>query len=521
MNSAFFEFNIATSALFTSKNCLSVVSNNIANSATKGYSRQVAQVRSSIPLPGVCGKGMIGTGSEVYGVTQIRDFYLDKKYWEQNSTFGEYSEKNDQLDLIETVFSELSTSGITASVEDFLDSVSSLTFSSGDTTYRTSVINFASSFVDTINSYAESLKTQQRDINDEIESVVKRINSIGDQITALNREIFYQETDGSHANELRDQRALLVDELSKYVNTEVREFSSEQGQKYMVLINGQTLVNHFDNAKINCVARGEGSRLDEDDAPGLYDLKWNTGSNFSSKGLSGELKGLLDIRDGNVLDNAANKDGVQNYKGIPYYIDKLNTFVQTIARAFNEGKHLDGTDIEGMDGHINGYDAEGKQGNLFFSYRDENGSVIETAGDVDYSKITASNFSMSQLLLKDSSRLAASTSPSPLQESNNEIILQFTTIRNNGSLFKEGNVFDFVNGVSTELAIDKRQANNFDEFYEELTTTTDNQRISVSGVSLNEELTSMIKNQQLFVASSKLMQSVSKVYDTLINGLGV
>ena len=128
---------------------------------------------------------------------------------------------------------------------------------------------------------------------------------------------------------------------------------------------------------------------------------------------------------------------------------------------------------------------------------------------------------MSQLLLKDSSRLAASTSPSPLQESNNKIILQFTTIRNNGSLFKEGNVFDFVNGVSTELAIDKKQANNFDEFYEELTTATDNQRISVSGVSLNEELTSMIKNQQLFVASSKLMQSVSKVYDTLINGLGV
>jgi len=521
MNSAFFEFNVATSALFTAKNCLSVVSNNIANSSTKGYSRQVAQVRASIPLPGVCGKGMIGTGSEVYGVEQIRDFYLDKKYWEQKATFGEYSEKNDQLELMETVFSELSSSGITSSVEDFLDGISNLTFSSGDTTYRTSVINFASSFVDTMNSYAESLKTQQRDVNDEIESVVKRINSIGDQITALNREIFYQETDGSHANELRDQRALLVDELSQYVNTDVKEISTDNGQKYMVLINGQTLVNHFDNTKLKCVARDENSSLDEDDAPGLYDLQWSTGSNFSSKGLSGELKGLLDIRDGNVIDNGVAKEGVQNYKGIPYYIDKLNTFVRTVARAFNEGKHLDGTDIEGIDGHINGYDAEGKKGNLFFSYKDEAGNVTENADDIDYSKITASNFSMSQLLLRDSSKLAASTSPSVLEESNNEIILQFTTIRNNGSLFKEGNIFDFINGVSTELAIDKRQATNFDDFYNELTTSTDNQRISVSGVSLNEELTAMIKNQQLFVASSKLIQSISEVYNTLINGLGV
>ncbi len=521
MNSAFFEFNVATSALFTSKNCLSVVSNNIANSATKGYSRQVAQVRASTPLPGVCGVGMVGTGSEVYGIEQIRDFYLDKKYWEQNATLGEYSEKNTQLEFVETVFSELSSSGITASVEDFLDSISSLTFSSGDTTYRTSVINFASSFVDTMNSYAESLKTQQRDINDEIESVVKRINSIGDQITALNREIFYQEIDGTNANDLRDQRALLVDELSQYVNTEVKEISTEQGDKYMVLINGQTLVSHFDNMKINCVARDVNAQVDPDDAPGLYDLKWSLGTNFSTSGLSGQLKGLLDVRDGNVVNNSDNKDGVQNYKGIPYYIDKLNTFVQTIAKAFNEGKHLDGTDIEGIDGHINGYDAEGNQGNLFFSYKDEAGNVIETADDIDYSKITASNFSMSQLLLNDSSRLAASSSASTLDESNNEIILQFTTIRNDDSLFKEGNVFDYVNGVSTELAIDRRQANNFDEFYNELTTATDNQRISVSGVSLNEEMTSMIKNYQLFVASSKLMQSISKIYDTLINGLGL
>lgn len=537
MNSAFFEFNVATSALFTAKNGLSITSHNISNSSTKGYTRQVALQRASEPLPGVCGKGMVGTGSDVYGIDQIRDFYLDKKYWEQKATFGEYSQKNDQLELLETAFSELSTTGISSSINDFLNSISGLTFSAGDKTYRTSVINFASSFADTMNAYAESLRTQQRDVNDEIQSLVKTINSIGDQIVGLNKQIFTYEIDGNKANDLRDQRALLIDELSQYVNTEVKEIESENGNKLIILINGQDFVNHFDNIKLNCVARDEDHRLDSDDAPGLYDLKWSDNVFFSTRGLSGELKGLLDIRDGNVNAKIADDDSTgddepiappavkksepQDYKGIPYYIDKLNTLVQTIAKAFNEGKHLDDTDIEGMTGHINGYDANGNQGNLLFTYKDDEGNYIEDPEELDYSKITAFNFSLSDLLLHDSSRLAASSMAPPNQESNNEIILEFTTIRNNGSLFKEGNVFDYVNGVSSELAIDKRQSQSFNDFYEELTTTTDNQRISVSGVSLNEEITSMLKYQQLYVASAKLMQSISQVYDTLINRLGV
>ncbi len=516
MNSAFFEFNVATSALFAAKNGLSVTSNNIANSATKGYSRQVALQRATTPLPGVCGKGMIGTGSEVYGVSQIRDFYLDKKYWEQEAVFGEYDTKNSQLDLIETVFNDLSTTGLSSSLNDFFNSISSLTFSSGDTTYRTSVINYASSFVDNINSYAQSLRSQQKDLNTEIESMVKKINSISDQITALNKQIYSVELDGSHANDLRDQRALLVDELSQYVNTDVRTVDTEYGEKFIVLINGQDLVNHFDNNKLECVARKDSEKLNSDDVPGLYDFVWRSGPKFVTTGLSGELKGLLDVRDGNDGNN-----GSPSYKGLPYYMNKLDTLVQTVARAFNEGKTLDGTSIKGVDGHINGYDAKGNQGNLFFTYRDENGDTIEDSTTIDYSKITAFNFSMSDLLMNDSSRLASSNSYSPAEESNNNIILQFTKIKENDSIFKEGNVFDYVNGTSSELGIDKRQAKNFTDFYDELTETTNNQRLSVSGVSLNEEMTSMIKYQQLYVASAKLMQAISEIYNTTINGLGV
>ncbi len=94
-------------------------------------------------------------------------------------------------------------------------------------------------------------------------------------------------------------------------------------------------------------------------------------------------------------------------------------------------------------------------------------------------------------------------------------------MKENDSLFKEGNVFDFINGTISELAIDKKQAGNFDDFYTELTQTTDNQRISVSGVSLNEEIAALVKYQQLYQAASKMINTIDQIYNTTINGLGV
>jgi len=76
---------------------------------------------------------------------------------------------------------------------------------------------------------------------------------------------------------------------------------------------------------------------------------WEDGNSLSVRG--GELKGLLDVR------------GSPNYKGIPYYIRKLNEFVRTFAIAFNEG-------IVGNDkvaGHVDGYGTNGNTGIRFLT----------------------------------------------------------------------------------------------------------------------------------------------------------
>ncbi len=92
--SSFFEFHVAVSGLMTARGGLETVGHNTANAATRGYSRQVSNIRATTPLQLYNGRGMIGTGSEIYSVTQIRDIYLDAKYWGAKSIHGEYSAKS-------------------------------------------------------------------------------------------------------------------------------------------------------------------------------------------------------------------------------------------------------------------------------------------------------------------------------------------------------------------------------------------------------------------------------------------
>jgi len=510
MNSAFFELNVAMSGLFTAKNVLEVTSHNISNMATEGYTRQVAYQRANKPAATSCAKGMIGTGSEVYSVGQIRDFYLDQQYYSKNSNLGENSTKTGQINLMETIFNSLSDAGITQITTDFFNSLSSLTFSAGDSNYRTSIVNCADSFAKGINSCAESLLKQQKDLNEDMSAVTTKINALSNQILSLNKQIYSIEGDGSNANDLRDQRALLVDELSGYVNTESREIQGPNGEKdkrFVVYINGQELVNHFYNNELTCVKREE--RANSSDADGIYDMYWKgSGKEFNTKDMSGELRGIIDIRDGNG----------SSYNGIPYYVDKLNSFVQTVAKAFNEGRYSDDTDIEGVTGHIYGYDADGETGNLFFSYIED--GKKETNSELDYNSLTAFNFCISEAIEKSPLNVATSTNQeSP--ESDNELILGLITIKDKNSLFQEGNIYDFVNGLSSVLGIDSKQATKFEQYYTDVVSSVDNQRLQVSGVSLNEEIVNLVKYQHLYAASSKAISVINNLYSKLINETGV
>lgn len=528
MNSSFFEFHVASSALFTAKAALQVINHNIANQTTKGYSRQYVEQRASRPLATYNSKGMVGTGSEVYGIGQVRSFYLDKKYWSERAVLGEYSVKDSQITLMQSIFNELSKTGLSGHFDDFFNVLQDDTTNIPDATYRNNVVKSAESLASYINSTAASLRKQQLDANSELETLVTTINNIGQQIANLNQQISKYEIDGSQANDLRDQRALLIDQLSLYVNVEVQETEinddyaagkypnpedrGKSDKRLTVLINGYEFVNNWDCTSLKTVARSESNQRNAMDADGLYDIEFSNGISFNiySSSLKGELKGIIDIRDGN---NSANTDAsgnpiqMHNYKGIPHYLNKLNQLVRVFATAFNTE-------------HENGFDANGARGESFFTYKDAAGNDLTALTPADYAGMNCFNFKVNSSILLDPGMLACSDDPTS-GESNNKTAFKIADIFKNQSLFKEGKLADFITGMTSELAVDGKQATNFTKNYTDVTTSIDSQRKQVSGVSDNEEILAMVQYQQQYQSAAKLISVINDLYDTIINKMGV
>jgi flagellar hook-associated protein FlgK len=269
-------------------------------------------MQAARPLAGT-GRGMYGTGSQVTAIIQIRDRFLDRKFWNQSAISGQFTAVNTHLNFVETVFNQLPNVGVKRTFNGFFSTVQDLTTRAHEATFRTNVITNGLSLTEQVRQNAFALQRQQLDLNREFSDVIVTINSLGAQIADINRQIHIFERNGDNANDLRDQRALLIDQLSELVNIQVEERDfSRPGVSYdrrlSVMINGQDFVDHTRINLLQLVARDNphdersGSRRNEMDVAGLYDVFFEmTGSRFDiySSTLSGKLRGIVDVRDGN------------------------------------------------------------------------------------------------------------------------------------------------------------------------------------------------------------------------------
>lgn len=318
MPSQFFGLNIASSGLSAYQAALNTTANNISNVKTKGYTRQQANMSSSAALRVHAKYGSAGTGVQVDSIKQVRNEYYDTKFWENQSSLGLYETKLNYNLQIENYFIDDDTEkGFSTILNNMFNAMDTLKNAPGDVNNRQQFIGQAKNFTTYFNSVAIGLGQIQDSVNEEIKSTVANINSIAEKISILNKQINVIELQGGYANELRDQRAVLVDELSTIVPTTVREVpvtnsnypDMQLGSNYYtVKINGQILVDSYEYNELACVARDV--PINQSDMEGLYDIVWaKTGSTFhaGSEYSSGTLKGLLDIRDGNNAENFSGK----------------------------------------------------------------------------------------------------------------------------------------------------------------------------------------------------------------------
>ncbi len=93
----------------------------------------------------------------------------------------------------------------------------------GDSTTKEQFIGYAGNLTYYFNTMAANLERMQDDVNLELKNQIEQINSYASEIASLNKQINVIEINGGRANELRDRRDLIIDKLSRIVDTKVEE----------------------------------------------------------------------------------------------------------------------------------------------------------------------------------------------------------------------------------------------------------------------------------------------------------
>ncbi|MDE7477627.1 MAG: flagellar hook-associated protein FlgK, partial [Lachnospiraceae bacterium] len=315
MPSTFTGLNISYSGLIASNMALNTTANNIANVETIGYSRQIVNQTAAEAMRVFSSYGCVGAGVDALGAERVRDIYYDEKYWNNNSKLGEYDKKQYYCAIIENYLRDdrgtNEVKGFTTIFGEYQAAMESLSNNTDQPDFALEFIGKAGNLSEYFNILYNNFQKMQTDVNDEIKIKVNEVNSIAQQISLLNKQINMIEVNGTTvANELRDKRDLLIDQLSAVVDVkcEERPIKDKDGNdtnmnQYTVSIaGGQTLVSGYDYRQLECIPRQPWQKVNQNDVDGLYDVRWTDtemDAGLGAGNVRGELKGLYEMRDGN------------------------------------------------------------------------------------------------------------------------------------------------------------------------------------------------------------------------------
>lgn len=608
MPSTFFGLNIAASGLRAANAALNTTANNISNVDTTGYSRQEVTQEANNALRVFAKYGCAGAGVDTIAIERIRDNFYDIKYRDNEAKLGEFDTKAYYMKMIEEYLTDDGTTGFKSVFDQIGTTLQEITKNASSTSTKAQFISSLKSLTDYFNNMYGDLQNLQADVNDEIKMRIDSINSIAQDLATVNKQINVIELTGTVANELRDKRDVLIDQLSAIVDVDVIEtpiydsYGNETGATRCIvkIAGGQTLVDQNDYNQLICEARTAQEKVNQTDVDGLYDIRWDNGLEFglTNASMGGQLYGLVQMRDGNngeyfsgttsnitsagttskvtiqttasylndmtkcklsdtggiinigdqlyyytdwtyegdgkytfTVDNVASEQpitaaknnqsasigGDVNYQGIPYYMEQMNEwirgFAQKINAIFTEGVTEAGADA--------GYVFTGNYVATTGQYSEDqlNDSAKNGKG---YYYITAGNFAVVEALIKDASLLGTrSDATNGVEECKQvEKVISMLSDKEQYS-FRGRDASGFLECVLSDAALNASNANTFYKTYTSLETTIENQRTSISGVDEDEEAVSLVKYQNAYTLASKMISTLTEVYDRLILETGV
>lgn len=233
---------------------LLTTSHNIANADTSGYSRQ--QVIQSTNTPQFTGTGFIGNGVNVSTVKRIHNQFLTTQLIQTQTQSSQLAAHYNQISQVDNLLAD-PVSGLSPSLQDFFTGVNNVASDPSSIPSRQAMISNAEFLVSRLHSLDHQLSEIRSDINTEVKNTVNEINSLTEQIAKLNRNVLLAEgvAAGHPANDLHDQRDELVNQLSKFINTDV--VKQRDGTYNVFIGSGQAVVVGTETMPLKAVASPE------------------------------------------------------------------------------------------------------------------------------------------------------------------------------------------------------------------------------------------------------------------------
>jgi flagellar hook-associated protein 1 FlgK len=450
--------SLAGQALLTQQQAISVTSHNIANVNTPGYSRQRLIMTTNTPSDSEV--GWMGNGVSGETIERIYDQFLSAQLTNENQALGRWDAQKDAVELVEMIFNEVDGSGLSQAMSKFWDAWQSLATNPAGTTERQILITASQVMATTFNQLNSDLSQIQQNLDLAIQGTVADVNRLEQQIADLNEKIISSEAGTHYANDYRDQRELVLRELSELID--INTFEDANGAVSVLAANGRPLVSDGQFWQLST----------ESNLAGLQDVVWvddagNT-TNITSDIFGGRLKGYLDVRDGVIGD----------------YINRLDTLGQTLM-----------ADVNTL--HQSGFALDGSAGEVYF---------IGTG---------AGNMEVNPNIVGDLDLVAAASDALTVPGDNRKAIeianLQYQ-LNMGGTQFYNDYYSAIVRDVGNEVLKSEASYNHQSDMMAQL----ENQRESVSGVSLDEEMINLIKFQNAYTAAAKLITTADEMMQTIL-----
>jgi flagellar hook-associated protein 1 FlgK len=451
--------DVGRTALATQQKAIAVTGNNIANVNTPGYSRQRVNMEQSEPL--MSDGSQMGRGVQANRqIERIYDQFLESQLVAEKHNYGRWETQKEGLAKVELLFDEASGYGINNALSMFWSSWQDLANNPTGHVERTTLVANSEILSDTFNRMAADLDQLQTETDTAVQSLVDEINPISEQIAELNWKIASIEGTGSTANQYRDERDLLLKDLSEKIDIEY--FEDGDGFVHVMVGEGKPLVDHTNSWQLE-------TRTNT--TTGMQDVYWvdsaGNAQDITSEIEGGNLKGHLEVRD--------------NY--IPGYLTRLDDLAGEIITRVNTL-------------HFNGYGADGvSTGYDFFSGTD------------------ARTISVSTDIQNDSGLIAAAQVNDAIGDARNAAAIAALqdTATMSGSSFQS-----YYASLVSDVGSHAQESNVYYDYQSSMLTQMESYREEVSGVSLDEEMVNLVKFQNAYNAAAKMVSTVDELLDTLI-----